>query len=82
MDFIDIDLIVAEVQPYAELPTMVQMIHPESPEEQPCTVAEETSPITPGKQPLTAVHQTSPIPPDKQPTTWYCEFLQCDQLLL
>ena len=34
MDFIHIDLILAEVQPDEELPTMVQTVHPESPEEQ------------------------------------------------
>ena len=69
IDFIDIDLIVAEMQPDTELPTMVQIIHPESPEEQTPTVAQGTYLIPPDEQPLTAVQQTSPIPPDQQPTT-------------
>ena len=65
MDFIDINLIVAEVQPDEELLTMVQTIHPESPEKQP-TVAQGTSPVPPDEQRTTAAQRTSPIPPDEQ----------------
>ena len=65
IDFIDINVIVVEVQPDEELPTMVQTIHSESPEEQPPTVAQGTPPIPPKEQPPTAVQQTSPIPTDE-----------------
>ena len=37
---------------------MVQTVNPESPEEQPPTVAQGTSPIPPDEQPPTAVQRT------------------------
>ena len=61
-------LIVAELQPDEELPTMVQTIHPNS-QEEPLTLAQGTSPIPPDKQPPASAQRTSPIPPDEQPPT-------------